>query len=96
MLPLVPILVLAYAALYAFAQPLPSAARVSLRDAVGPAVPAAGVSIAPLRAQDDGPHTKVVGELGMEGKSAMDTHGVVSLVTGEGQGYYHQRESYGA
>ena len=78
MLPLVPILLLANAALYAFALPVPSPPN-ALSGPVADNTPS----------NMESTQTVVVGELGMSGKGVLDPHGVISLVTGEGQGHFH-------
>lgn len=94
MLPLVPLLLLAYAALYAFAAAIPvtsGATQLDLRDALGPAAPAPLIQAVRSNGKrrsrsgsETANSTPVVGDTSMAGRAV-----VVSLVTGEGQGFYH-------
>ncbi|KAF2152411.1 hypothetical protein K461DRAFT_146333 [Myriangium duriaei CBS 260.36] len=98
MLPLVPLLFLAYAALYAFAAAIPrNAIELDVRDAISARAPIPAIAAEPVAsrsqrkkraAESEANSTPVVGKLSMDGRAPL-VPGVLSLTTGEGKGFYH-------
>ncbi|KAF2227039.1 hypothetical protein BDZ85DRAFT_247371 [Elsinoe ampelina] len=106
MLPLAPLLILAYAALYAFAYAIPKGyVELDVRDALSaaPKVEVANIqsrSAAPVsetqtkqsKARNAKRSTDAAGPLSMVEQGPVMESGTVTLNTGEGQGFWHRCE----
>ncbi|KAG8627991.1 hypothetical protein KVT40_003864 [Elsinoe batatas] len=104
MLPLAPLLILAYAALYAFAYAIPKGyVELDVRDALSAAPK---VEVANIQARSAVPETQITRSKARKAKRATDAAGPLSMVeqgpvmesgtvtlnTGEGQGFWHRCE----
>lgn len=106
MLAITPLLILAYAVLYAFAYAIPTGyVQLDVRDALAaPKVEVANVEAPKVEAGTDSPatparrvkrsFTEAAGPLSMAGRSQgpVMSSGTVTLTTGEGQGFWHRCE----
>ncbi|TKX22019.1 hypothetical protein C1H76_5912 [Elsinoe australis] len=101
MLAITPLLILAYAVLYAFAYAIPTGyVQLDVRDALA----ASKVEVPKVEARTDSPatparkvkrsFTEAAGPLSMAGRSQgpVMSSGTVTLTTGEGQGFWHRCE----
>ncbi|KAF4554740.1 Hypothetical protein D9617_3g018080 [Elsinoe fawcettii] len=104
MLPLAPLLILAYAALYAFAYAIPKGyVELDVRDALAAAPK---IQVANIQARSEAPaqpvrskgrkakrdYTEAAGPLSMVEQGPVMASGTVTLNTGEGQGFWHRCE----